>query len=201
MEKYGDENYNNRDKTKETNTKKYGVEHSSQDYTIKNKQKITNVEKYGFGCALQNEIVKNKTLETNIKKYGVNHPMQNQDVFQKQQKSSYGIKKHPEFGLYYRGTYEKDFLDMCFKNNITIQQGKKIKYINNGKSHYYFSDFYLEHKDLIVEIKSTYTYKKDLEKNLAKQKACLEQGYNFIFITNKDYVEFLNVVKIFPNTN
>lgn len=197
--KYGDENYNNRDKTKETNTKKYGVEHSSQDYTIKNKQKVTNIEKYGFGCALQNEIVKNKTLKTNIKKYGVNHPMQNQDVFQKQQKSSYGIKKHPEAGLYYRGTYEKDFLDMCSNNNIPIQQGKKIKYINNGKSHCYFSDFYLIKYNMIIEIKSMYTFKKMYNLNIVKKDAAIKENYRFIFIIDKDYTEFLNIIKTFPN--
>lgn len=201
LERYGDENYNNRDKAEKTNMKRYGVKHSSQHCTVKNKQKTTNIKKYGFSCALQNEIVKNKTLETNVKKYGINHPMQNQDVFQKQQKSSYGIKKHPETGLYYRGTYEKDFLDLCFNKNIPIRQGKTIKYLFDGKLRTYFSDFYLEYKKLIVEIKSTYTYKKDLEKNLAKQKACLEQGFNFIFIINKDYVEFLNIIKIFPNFN
>ena len=35
-----------------------------------------------------------------------------------------------------------------------------------------------------------------LEKNLAKQKACIDQGYNFIFIINKNYNEFDNIIKI-----
>ena len=41
-----------------------------------------------------------------------------------------------------------------------------------------------------MEIKSSYWYEKDLDKNLDKQKSCLEQGYNFIFIINKNYEEF-----------
>jgi hypothetical protein len=43
---------------------------------------------------------------------------------------------------------------------------------------------------IIIEIKSTYTYNKDLEKNIAKQDACVQQGFNFIFIINKDYSNF-----------
>jgi len=34
----------------------------------------------------------------------------------------------------------------------------------------------------------------DLDKNLAKQEACLEQGYNFIFIKNKNYEEFDRII-------
>jgi hypothetical protein len=44
--------------------------------------------------------------------------------------------------------------------------------------------------NLIIEIKSDYTFNKELKKNLSKQKACLDQGYDFIFIVNKDYTEF-----------
>ena len=51
----------------------------------------------------------------------------------------------------------------------------------------YFPDFYYKEKNLIIEIKSTYYYNKYLNKNLAKQEACISQGYNFIFIIDNDY--------------
>ncbi|EPY8037403.1 DUF7487 domain-containing protein [Campylobacter coli] len=87
LERYGDANYNNIDKHKETIKEKYNVENVSQipeankkmrntkantDYTeINNKRKITNLNKYNTEYATQSEVVKNKTIETNLKKYGV----------------------------------------------------------------------------------------------------------------------------------
>ena len=56
--------------------------------------------------------------------------------------------------------------------------------------------FYLTDYNLIVEIKSSYTYECELEQNLLKQKACLEQGYDFIFIINKNYDEFNELINI-----
>ncbi|QXO06380.1 hypothetical protein [Campylobacter phage CJLB-14] len=87
LERYGDANYNNIDKHKETIKEKYNVENVSQipevndkirntkantDYTeINNKRKETNLSKYNTEYATQSEVVKNKTVETNLKKYGV----------------------------------------------------------------------------------------------------------------------------------
>lgn len=201
LNKYGIENYNNQAKTIKTSIEKYGVAHSSQYFKVKAKKESTNIKKYGFKSALQNEDVKKKTLKTNIKRYGVNCPMQNPNIFLKQQKSSYVIKIHAETGLYYRGTYEKDFLDMCHIKNIPIQQGKRIKYINNNKHHYYFSDFYLMGHNMIIEIKSSYTFKKMYDLNIIKKDAAIKEGYKFIFIINKDYAGFLDIVKIPSNIN
>jgi len=57
-------------------------------------------------------------------------------------------------------------------------------------------DYYLPDYNLIVEIKSSYTYNYDIEKNEAKKKASLENGYNFIFIIDKDYTEFINKINL-----
>ena len=67
------------------------------------------------------------------------------------------------------------------------------KYIFENNDHYYFSDFYLKLKNLIVEIKSKYTYEKYLDKNLIKQKTTIGLGYNFMFIIDKNYEEFMNI--------
>ena len=58
----------------------------------------------------------------------------------------------------------------------------------------YYPDYYLPEYNLIVEIKSDYTYKKELDKNICKRKSCVEQGYNFIFIINKNYDEFIQYI-------
>ena len=202
-----------KERVKNTNLDKYGCENVFQNNEIKNKIKITNLEKYGYENSFQNNEIKNKSKktklkkygdenytnleknkETCLKKYGVEHILQNSEFHLKQQKSGYKLKIHDRTKLYYRGNYEKDFLDYCFDNNIKIEQGKRIKYYYENKDHYYFSDFYFKPKNLIIEIKSTWTYNKYLEKNLEKQKSTKNKGYDYLFIIDKNYKEFDNII-------
>ena len=94
-----------------------------------------------------------------------------------------------------------DSISINIENDITLIIGKNnsgktslfevINLFFDNKNKIYFSDFYLENKNLIIEIKSSYTFNVDLKKNLAKQNACIEQGYNFIFIIDKNYDELI----------
>ncbi len=104
------------------------------------------------------------------------------------------IKIHKDTGLRYQGTYEKHFLDFCFENKIPVKKAKTIRYYFDSKRRVYYPDYYLENKNLIIEIKSTYTYKKHLEKNIAKKNSCIEQGFNFIFIIDKNYKDFKSLI-------
>lgn len=180
---------------KETNIKTYGVIYPSKLKIIQDKQKKTNLEKYGVECVLNNKEIKDKANQTNIELYGTKYPIQTLEIHEKQQKSGFKIKNHPMLNINYRGTYEKNFLDLCVVKNIQIERGITIKYFFNEIDRVYFSDFYYKPLNLIIEIKSNYTFKKDLEKNLAKQKACTELGYKFIFIIDKNYDEFLRIIK------
>jgi len=56
-----------------------------------------------------------------------------------------------------------------------------IKYCFNDKEHIYYPDIYIKSINTIIEVKSQWTFEQHKEKNLAKQKACLEQGFNFEF--------------------
>jgi hypothetical protein len=49
-------------------------------------------------------------------------------------------------------------------------------------SNKYYPDLYLKSKNLIIEVKSQYTYNIDLGKNLLKEKASLDLGINFQFM-------------------
>jgi len=176
-----------RKKGEETKEKLYG----NKNYTNSEKMKKTNNEIYGGNSAMCSEKIQKKSQKTCLKHFNVSNPMQDTKINEKQQIKSKKLKLHEKTGLKYRGTYEKHFLDYCFENNIKVESAKTIKYEFKNKNKVYFPDFYLKNKNLIIEIKSDYTYKKDLEKNLAKQKACLDQGYDFIFIINKNYDKFL----------
>lgn len=186
LKKYGVENYTQTEEyrmtSKQTNLEKYGFESYTQTNDYKIKCKKTKLEKYG------NENYNNseKNIQTCLERYGVKYPQQNLEIFNKQQSAALQMKKFKATDLHYQGTYELDFLNIYY-DKLDIKNGTTVRYNDNK---IYFPDFYIPENNLIVEIKSDYTFNKELEENLAKQKACLEQGYNFIFIINKDYSKF-----------
>lgn len=198
LEKYKVDSYSKTEefliKYKQTNLEKFGTEYCSQNNEIKEKVKQTCLEKYGSKCSLQNNEIKEKVKQTWINNYGVEHPIQNKNIHLKQQKNSLVRKKYKNTNLNYQGTYEKDFLNKYY-NIIDIDSGVSIKYNFNNKEKVYFSDFYIKSKNLIIEIKSKYYYDLHLNQNLAKQKASISQGYNFIFIIDKNYNELNEKIK------
>ena len=177
-----------REKGKKTKKEKYG----NESYSNRKKAIETNNKKFGGNAPICNEKIKNKIKKSCIIRYGVEHPMQNQKICEKAQINSKKMFIHEQTGIRYQGENEKDFLDFCFENNTKIERGKTIRYdFKERKNKVYYPDFYLKDKNLIIEIKSSYYYNLELEKNLAKQKACLDQGYDFIFIIDFNYKDFL----------
>jgi hypothetical protein len=87
MEKYGVEhpfkNEEIRNKCKVSLLKNYGVEYPLQSKEIKDKNKEIYLEKYGTEHSSQNEEVKNKVKQTNLEKYGTETPFQNKEIKEK----------------------------------------------------------------------------------------------------------------------
>lgn len=119
-------------------------------------------------------------------------PKKDPNIFHKTQSSSF--KKHLFKELTYQGTFEQNFLE-TFYDVIKIEKAPSIKYKYKNRERIYFPDFYLPELNLIIEIKSKYYYNKFLDVNLEKQKACISQGYNFMFIIDRDYENFLKILK------
>jgi len=191
-------------KSKNTLLEKYGIENISQRDDIKQKRskimcdpkyqkKLKNgvIKKYGVDNASSLQYVKDKKKETTLSNYGVENPSQSSEIFIKAQKSGKKIKEH-HTGLFYRGTYEKDFLDFCYKHKVPIEKGKTLKYTLNGKERYYHSDYYMKNLNLIIEIKSNYYYEKYKEQNIQKKISSIKNGFNYIIIIDKEYDEFLS---------
>ena len=65
----------------------------------------------------------------------------------------------------------------------------------NERDKVYFPDFYIPKYNLIVEVKSAYTYDKELDLNLTKKEWSIRSGYDFIFIIDKNYDELLDIDK------
>ena len=204
-----------KDKIKETNLIKYGVTYSSQADEIKNKMKESNLIKYGVTYSAQSKKVKDKIKETNIFKYGVENTFQYQPFKDKVKEDNlvkYGVEYYTQTtecrkkffsslsykkynGLVYQTSYELNFLEFCFENNIVVtDEVPRIDYSFEGKIHYYFPDFYIPEKKLIIEIKSYYWMEKLKQKNIAKREHTLQKGYNYILIMDKNYLEFLNFI-------
>lgn len=162
---------------------------------ISENRKITCNLKYGVDNYTQTDDWREKTIETCRIKYG--YPSHNQCpiIHDKQQKSGLKTKKHEKSNLAYQGTYELDFLENYY-DKLNIEKINPIQYFLNENSHYYHPDFYLPEYNLIIEIKSSYTYNYDIERNITKKKYSIENGYNFIFIINKDYSELNSILGI-----
>lgn len=92
LDKYGDENYNNREKAKETNIEKYGISNPQALDSIKEKTKNTCREKYGTDYYLQTKEFREKSKNSCKSKYGTEIITQSEH-FKKKSKETI-IKKY-----------------------------------------------------------------------------------------------------------
>jgi len=159
---------------------------------FKEKSKNTCLEKYGSEYYLQTKDKQDKSKLTCLEKYGVEYSSQYEEILNKILKTSKKMIKYKNTNLFYQGSYEKNFLELCENLNILdkIKRGFSIKYKLNDNEFIYFPDFYLERLNMIVEIKSSYWYKAHENKNIAKQKTCEELGYIYLLIIDKKYMDF-----------
>lgn len=97
--------------------------------------------------------------------------------------------------------YEHFALDILLKtkseNDIEtyVRNMPKIWYIGeDGKKHRYYPDIFIKSENKFIEVKSTYTFEQEKNKNLLKQKATkdLEHKHEFWIISNKG--EILNII-------
>lgn len=190
QDKYGVDNVfqlnDIKDKIKETNLELYGVENPQQNKEIKNKTENTNLERYGVKNPFQSELIKEKMKITNLKNYGTEHPSQNKDFLYKKLKN--GAKINYIDHLYYQGSYEKEFI-LKYKDKIKIENGLSVEYYYLDEKKIYHSDFYLPEYNLVIEIKSTYWYNKNLEMCKAKEEYT-KKTYDYLMILDKNYIEF-----------
>lgn len=134
-------------------------------------------EKYKQTCQInhnvdnmfQLESIKEKSKKTCIEKYGVEHCMQSPEIHKKAMSSSFHRKKiivYNNFQWIVQG-YEpqciKDLLNEYEPTEILAGENSKIptcKYIFNGKNKVWYPDVYLPCINMLIEVKSTFTYNK-----------------------------------------
>ena len=55
----------------------------------------------------------------------------------------------------------------------------KLIYEQHNKNHVYFPDFYIPKDNLIIEVKSPYTYKRQLITNILKSHCVRKSNFNY----------------------
>lgn len=217
------------EKINTSNIKKYGGKRPIQNQDIREKIKKTNLEKYGSEWVInsdhyltlinekfstedkkinnifQSEIIKDSIKKSMIQKYGVENIIQNEKYFYQINFKSYSIKKYKDTDLYYQSTYELYFLENMERRGLLnlIKNGLRFKYLLENNNHYYFSDFYIEKLNKIVEIKSTWTYDKNGKDqelkslNEIKKKTVIDSGLDFeLLIGKNEILKFVNNIII-----
>lgn len=205
------------EKIKESNLEKYGVEWQTQSQNFKDKAKETCLEKYGEEHHLRNSKILDKQKSTNIERYGISSQLKSQEIKENGMKDKYGVRNPMQHENFFNKTYKRKPFTLpsgkivllqgyehvcihnllkkykekeifCLTKEISILTGK-IMYDNN--SHRYYPDIFIPKENLIIEIKSTYTMKKELEKNMKKKQACLDAGFDFEFwiCSDKEIIE------------
>jgi len=167
---------------------KYGVEHPIHDMEIRTKIEKTNLIKYGSEFPFQTRNFINKTKITNLRKYGVEYPMQNPTVLAKNQKSSFKRKeyiwKSGEISIVqgYEPIVLKELEEQGYKFNEVLTSPKdmpEITYKLGEKEHRYFPDIFIPKDNIIIEVKSEWSLKLQIDKNQAKFQAVRNLGFNF----------------------
>lgn len=210
LERYGVEHATQsevvKDKIRQTNMETYGFEYGLQSEDVKEKRRISNLEKYGFENPLQREEIKEKRKQTNLEKYGVEHATQCESVMEKQIKKSYYIKDYvyPSGNIIKIQGYEHYALnELLQRENITeceIETGCKnvptIWYFDiNCKKHRHFVDIFIPSQNKCIEVKSTWTFKKQKEIVFLKQTAAKNLGYLYeiwVYDNKGNRVDFYN---------
>lgn len=189
-------------KKKETWIKKYGVDNPSKAQVnkdkikeawpeIESKRKKTMLEKYGVESYSSTDEFKNRRKETWLEKYGVDNPTKNVEILEKVLVKNFQndyvtktIVMPSGKTRRYQGYENKVMLDLLksgmMEDDIITGQGNvpHIPYMFEGRLHRYYPDMYIPRYNLLIEVKSTYTWKKYKAKNLAKINAAKKLGYN-----------------------
>jgi len=167
------------------------------------KQEITNMENYGVKYYTQTN--KSKIKSSNRMKK--DNPMFNTNLIEKMVNTKltktqtgeikfYNTKKYKDTNLYYQGSYEYDFLELCEKLDFIhfILNGNVYKYIDNLNHFRMLTDF--SFGDYEIEIKSTYILNKQGGLDLIKMKKdnVESKGKKYILILDKNYSEIISII-------
>lgn len=208
LEKYGVDNPYKSEEIKLKITKilleKYGISNPMESEFFKNKIKNTCLERYRYQSASSSQVVQEKTKKTCLEKYGYAYATQNEDVQAKIIKNSFKSKNFtmPSGKIIKVQGFEPFAISLLLDSGIAeedivsgVQNVPKIMYYDNsGKIHRYFCDIFIPSVNLIIEVKSRYTFETKKEINILKHNASIKSGYYHVFFIF-DKNQNLNIVE------
>lgn len=161
---------------------------TTQDVIEKRKisYKKTMNEKYGVDNIFQLNEIKIKSKKTLFKKYGVENPQFSDEI-------KYKWKNYilPSGKTVKCQGYEPFGFNLLLKENNEndiINDKKfipKIKYIDGNKIRAHCPDFFIPKKNLLIDVKSNFTYNLHKKEMSLKQNAAISAGYDYkIYIFN-----------------
>jgi hypothetical protein len=141
---------------------------------------------YGYYNPAMSDVVKERVRATERRKYGKDHHMQVPEILAKAQASAYRPKEYtfPSGVTRLVQGYENYAIDELLKTTredeirIGVIDVPSIRYPAIDKERTYFPDIYIPSRNLLVEVKSSYTLEVDLDKNKRKFRASSKEGYN-----------------------
>lgn len=190
------------ERTRQAVQQKYGVDNVFQLSSVKEKSKTTCLKKYGVEYNSQRVEIKEGNSQWMLgmkrlllEKYGVEYCMHVPEFFTKAQKNSKVSKYKTKIftfpsgnSVVIQGYEDKAILqllnegfseeDMIFDNSLK----PVIKYTFKTYSKRYYCDIWIPSKNMVVEVKSDYTWNNQLDLNLKKIEATVSSGFNFRLI-------------------
>jgi hypothetical protein len=133
-----------------------------------------------------------KYEKTCINRYGVRNTSQDPVIFDKIFKNSHLRKqyKFPSGKIINIQGYEGKAIDDLLKelNEDDLYFGKDIptiNYLDKFKKHTYYPDMFIKKLNVIVEVKSDYTYLREIDKNHLKFTQVINKDYRILFFEVK----------------
>lgn len=179
------------ERTIETNLQTRGVPYAAQDVNVQQKIRETNLKTRGVPNPAQDINVREKMKQTCLQNLGVPFPMQNAEVIKKAKRTAFSTKPYtmPSGAIRKIQGFENFTIDKLLKMGFTEEdivtddeQVPEIWYTYEGEEHRYFGDTFVVPVNTIYETKSIWTLNLEYEKNMAKKKACEEQGYKHVIL-------------------
>ena len=198
-DKYGAENYNNRDKSKQTCLERYGKENPLQVESIRQIVKDTNKQRYGSEWLVQSDYFVEKAKETNNKKFGTDYNYQNKEWIKKSLLTRQERYGDISFNRKYR--YNETWFDSSWelayyiwltdtKQNFKFHPGALDKcYIeSDGSEHLYYPDFLVNEE--FQEIKGNQFFNEKGEPFSLYTKTFWWEKYNFLIEQGVRIIKF-----------
>lgn len=152
-------------------------------------------ERYGNRHPMHNKEIIERLEKTCLLRYNGTNVMHSVKIFEKSIKNALrkkeyvlpssrvvSVQGYEPFAIKWllENGYDEEDLSICNKD-IESKIGK-ITYHKCEKQSRYYPDLYIEKYNLVIEVKSEYTYRQNKEINELKKLACLDAGLNFKFM-------------------